>query len=89
MNTRWLKDMIIMYLFIVVFGLIILGAIHVTLGMNHQLKNIEKTRQTIRSWHEQIALEVPLAQKQSWNHLGNEYPLKLLTACTIEEKAMH
>ena len=88
MNVRRVKDIIIMYLIIVIFGLIIFGAIHITLGRNHQLKNIEESMQTARSWHEQIALEVPLSQKQSWNNLGNKHPFKLLTACTIEERVM-
>ena len=87
MNFNRIRKFILIGLFIVIFGGILLGAINVTLGRNYQIKSTEKAIQKVRSWHGQIALEVPSSQEQSWNNLGNEYPFLLLTACAVEIKA--
>ena len=85
MTSLWLRNLVLSCFFIVIFGLLVVGAVNVTLSRSNQIKQAEQAMEKVRRWHTQISLEVPASQKQSWSNLGNEYPLKLLTACTIEE----
>ena len=86
MKLLGLKNVMITCFFFGVFGLLILGAVTVTLGRSSQIRHTEHALERARHWHSQISSEVPLSQKQSWSNLGNEYPFQLLTACTTEEK---
>ena len=86
MNLRRIKTTTFVCLFIIIFGFILFGAINVTLGRHYQIKSTEEASKKVRSWHGQIALEVPSSHKQSWHSLGNEYPFLLLTACAMENK---
>ena len=86
MNLARLKNNLPLFVFIIIFGLIVGGAVRVTLQMNNHTRNTEAAIRKVRKWHRQISLEIPAAQKQSWNNLGYEYPMQLLTSCAAEKK---
>ena len=65
---------------------IVIGTISISRGLSSKLTISTEVSEKVINWHNQISMELPASQSDSWNKVGYNSPIQLLRACATEYK---